>query len=62
MPFIHITSLPPQEAVNMPAVLENISHSFSKFLGLDVKFVTATWNFYRPATTPQEAKPHNFSR
>jgi phenylpyruvate tautomerase PptA (4-oxalocrotonate tautomerase family) len=48
MPFIHITSLPPQEPVNMPAVLENISQSFSKYLGLEVKFVTATWNFLPP--------------
>jgi hypothetical protein len=45
MPFIHITSLPLEEPVNMPSLLENISLSFAQLLGLDVKFVTATWNF-----------------
>lgn len=45
MPFIHITSLPLEQPVNMPTLLEKISLEFAQILGLDVKYVTATWNF-----------------
>ncbi len=48
MPFIHITSLPPATDTPVPELLTQISHSFAKLLGLEVKFVTATWNLLQP--------------
>ena len=45
MPFIHITSLPLEKPVAVPPLLEKISEEFAQILGLDVKYVTATWTF-----------------
>lgn len=45
MPFIHITSLPLETPPNVPVLLEKISAEFAQILGLEVKYVTATWNF-----------------
>lgn len=48
MPFIHIKSLPFTRSLNMAAVLEGISHDFSKETETDLKHVHATWQFFEP--------------
>ena len=48
MPFIHVRSLPFEEAFDAPHVLEGLAEDFAKGTGIDLEHVTATWEFFAP--------------
>jgi hypothetical protein len=48
MPFIHVKSLPFAEERNIPVILEGLCADFADKTGIDLKYVTATWEFYAP--------------
>lgn len=60
MPFIHIQSLPLETPTPVPALLENISEEFAQILGLDVKYVSATWQFLDAGHYASSGKAQHF--
>ena len=48
MPFIHIKSLPLQQALDMPAVLTSIAADFSQQLSIALNHIHVSWEFYQP--------------
>lgn len=69
MPFIHVKSLPFEQAIEMPALVQGLTKDFAKGTGIGLEHVTATWEFlpsghYAVASktcTQQPGNSHPFS-
>lgn len=48
MPFIHVKSLPLDNALATDTLVEGIVADFTAATGIDLEQVTATWEFLRP--------------
>lgn len=48
MPFIHVKSLPFEQPIEAGALLEELSEEFAIRAGVDLKHVTATWQWFMP--------------
>ena len=48
MPFIHIKSLPFQEPLDMPSIIEEIAGDFSEKTGIEPRHVHTTWEYFMP--------------
>jgi phenylpyruvate tautomerase PptA (4-oxalocrotonate tautomerase family) len=48
MPFIHVKSLPFEPAFDVEAILEELSDEFATRAGVELKHVTATWQWLQP--------------
>ena len=46
MPFIHIRSLPFEDPVDIPAVIERVSIDFASDTGIRLDYVTTTWEYF----------------
>lgn len=48
MPFIHVKSLPFEQAIEMPALVQGLTEDFAEGTGVGLEHVTATWIFLQP--------------
>jgi hypothetical protein len=46
MPFIHIKSLPFEEAIDVTGIIKNIAADFSVITGIDLNHIHTTWEVY----------------
>lgn len=62
MPIIHIKSLPLENDFDVKAALEGLSQDFAEHMGIDIKHITVTWEYfpeghYAVAGTSAEVQP-----
>ena len=60
MPFIHIKSLPFEQQLDVPRILQDIAQDFAAGTGIDVQHVHTTWQFYQPGHYAKGTATHEF--